>query len=132
MKRKKYTQEEIEKLLSQTYKPYSIHIFDKTYVADQNGKLIEPPKADSGATVKRVIVEIPNGNRDIKYDIVEYTDGMYALRMWVLDPQTGKSRRVSQITNKGIPVRKIHLGNDLELVHHIGTQLSSITSEGSG
>jgi len=109
--RRKYSTEEMEKLMQLDYKPYSLHIFDHVYVADINGKLIVPPKSSNGQSYefKREISNFQVGD-DKKQDIIETKCGKFYIREW-RKGSNGKFRE-SKITNKEIPSAKIEVSKD--------------------
>ena len=105
MAKKEYSPEELNELKQKTYKPYSIHIFDKTYVADANGNLIDPPKAEQYDRVSETITTSENDNK--KIDVVKTESGKFYIR----EHRKGKDGQYkkSKITNQEIPQVRIQI-----------------------
>jgi len=115
MARKEITKAEFDEIKKGKYEPYTIRNLGSfgVYVANEKGTLVKPPKAKStkSTAVKSVMTEV-KWNKSNKFDIVETEDGKYYVRHWELDPETGNPSRISGITNKGMPNRKIPIPKD--------------------
>ena len=96
--------------MTQVYKPWTAHIFNgKRYIADAEGnlhKVITDPKCPA---VKHIL-NTKSFGEDLKYDITEYDDGTYSLRIWTKDAE-GLFGRYSKLLNQRVPNRKIIFPN---------------------